>query len=278
MYDIPANRFRRLAMPHPPLTSMECTVSDGLARVVLNQPDRGNPIDGPFCRELNALVTELSDRADVRAVLVTARGKYFSVGGDIKAFSRERAQLSSIVKSWTGDLHLAIARLMRMNAPVIAAVQGGVAGGSVSLVASADIVFAATDVRFSAAFPAIGFSADSGSTITLSQRMGFARAKRFLLLAESLDAAEAQAAGLVDFVTAPDDLMKEAEATALKLAAGPTLAYGGIKQTMLRARTQGLESQLEDEAQTLAAIARSDDAWEGINAFRERRPAAFQGK
>ena len=158
------------------------------------------------------------------------------------------------------------------------ALQGGVAGGSVSFVASADIVYAAAGVRFSAAFPAIGFSADSGSTVTLSQRMGFARAKRFLLLAESLDAAEAQGAGLVDFVTSPETLMQEAEATALKLAAGPTLAYGGIKQTMLRARTQGLESQLEDEAQTLAAIARSDDAWEGINAFRERRQAAFQGK
>ena len=105
-------------MPLPPLTSMECTVTDGLARVVLNQPDRGNPIDGAFCRELNALATELSDRADVRAVLLSARGKYFSVGGDIKAFSRERDKLSSIVKSWTGDLHLAIARLMRMRAPV----------------------------------------------------------------------------------------------------------------------------------------------------------------
>ena len=68
----PDHSLRRLAMPLPPLTSMECTVTDGLARVVLNQPDRGNPIDGAFCRELNALATELSDRADVRAVLFTA--------------------------------------------------------------------------------------------------------------------------------------------------------------------------------------------------------------
>jgi len=102
----------------------------------------------------------------------------------------------------------------------------------------------------------IGFSADSGSTITLSQRMGFSRAKRFLLLSETIDAAEAQRAGLVDFVTASESLMPHAEAMALKLAAGPTLAYSGIKQTMLRARTQGLESQMEEEAQTLAAIAR----------------------
>jgi 2-(1,2-epoxy-1,2-dihydrophenyl)acetyl-CoA isomerase len=105
-----------------------------------------------------------------------------------------------------------------------------------------------------------------------------ARAKRILIMSESLDAAEAETVGLVDFVVSAETLMSEAEATAVKLAAGPTLAYGGIKQTMLRARTQAVESQLEDEAQTLAAIAQSDDAWEGINAFRERRTPAFRGK
>ena len=128
-----------------------------------------------------------------------------------------------------------------------------------------------------AAFPAIGFSADSGSTVTLSQRMGVARAKRFLLLSETIDAAEAQRVGLVDFVTTSQALMPQAEATALELAAGPTLAYGGIKQTMLRARVQGLESQLEEEAQTLAAIARSDDVWEGLDAFKTKRLPAFRG-
>ena len=100
-------------MSAQPLTSMECTVTCGLARVVLNQPDCGNPIDGLICRELNVLVTELSERDDVRAVLFSARGKYFSVGGDIKAFSRERERLTLIVKAWTADLHTAIARLMR---------------------------------------------------------------------------------------------------------------------------------------------------------------------
>jgi 2-(1,2-epoxy-1,2-dihydrophenyl)acetyl-CoA isomerase len=260
------------------LQSLQCTVADGLARVMLNAPERGNPIDGTFCREMRDLVCELSERDDVRAVLLAAHGKYFSVGGDIKAFGRERESLPKVIKSWTVDLHSAISRLMRMRAPVVAVVQGNVAGGSVSLVAAADIVYAAEGVSFSAAFPMIGFSADSGSTITLSQRMGFSRAKRFLLLSETIDAAEAQRAGLVDFVTASESLMPHAEAMALKLAAGPTLAYSGIKQTMLRARTQGLESQMEEEAQTLAAIARSDDVWEGLNAFKAKRAPAFRGK
>lgn len=265
-------------MPFASLTSMQCTVSDGVARITLGAPERGNPIDGTFCRELKEVVSRLSEQADVRAVLLTASGKYFSVGGDIKAFARKREELPAIVKLWTADLHSAIARLMRMKAPVVAAVQGSVAGGSVSLVAAADIVYAAEGVSFSAAFPAIGFSADSGSTVTLSQRMGLARAKRFLMLAESLDAAEAQRAGLVDFVTNSERLMQEAEAMARKLAAGPTLAYGGIKRTMLSARVQGVESQLEEEAQTLATIAASDDASEGISAFTDRRAPVFRGR
>jgi 2-(1,2-epoxy-1,2-dihydrophenyl)acetyl-CoA isomerase len=260
------------------LTSIECTIADGLARVVLNAPERGNPIDATFCREIRELAVDLSEHEDVRAVLLSARGKYFSVGGDIKSFARERSAIPSIVKNWTADLHSAIARLVRMRAPVVAAVHGNVAGGAVSLVASADIVCAARTANFTAAFPTIGFSADSGSTVTLSQRMGSSRTKRFLLLSETISAEEALTAGLVDFVTTGEELMQKAQSIAAKLATGATAAYGGIKQTMLRARTQGLESQMEDEAQTLAAIAHSDDAWEGLSAFLEKRTPKFRGR
>ena len=90
--------------------------------------------------------------------------------------------------------------------------------------------------------------------------------------------AYAHEAGLVDFLTSPETLMAEAEATAKKFATGPTRAYGGIKETMLRARTQGLETQMEDEAQTLAAISYSDDSWEGLSAFLEKRAPNFRGR
>ena len=260
------------------LTSIECVVSDGLARVTFNAPERGNPIDAAFCREFKELAAQLSVRTDVRAVLLSAKGRFFSVGGDIRSLTRDRSKMPAIVLSWTADLHAAVSRLMRMRAPVVAAVHGNVAGGSVSLVAAADIVYAAEPANFTAAFPMIGFSADSGFTVTLSQRMGFARAKRFLMMSETLGANEAQVAGLVDFVTSGDTLAETAEQAALKLAAGPTLAYAGIKQTMLRARVQGLETQMEDEAQTLAAISASEDAWEGLRAFIEKRAPNFKGR
>ncbi len=258
--------------------TLRLEIDDGLARVTLTEAARGNPIDGPFCADMRTLAVELSHRQDVRAVLLTAEGRFFSVGGDIRSFVKDRAALPGIVKDWTSDLHPAIARLQRMDAPVVCAVHGDVAGGSVSLTAFADVLFAAEGVKFNAAFSMIGFCADSGTTLSLSARMGPARAKRFLLLSETLTATEAQAAGLVDFVTAPDALMAEAEACARRLAAGPTLAYGAIRRTILSARTNGMETQLEDEAQALARLAATDDAWEGLTAFASRRKPAFSGR
>ena len=141
-----------------PTTSFECTISDGLAHIVLNQPDRGNPIDGAFCREFNLGMAELSERDDVRAVLISARGKLFSVGGDLIALAASGDKLPQTVKIWTSDLHHAIVRMVRMRAPVVMAVQGNVAGGSVSLMAAGDLVVIGKSARISAAFARIGFT------------------------------------------------------------------------------------------------------------------------
>lgn len=261
-----------------PTTSFICDVVDGLAHLVLNQPDRGNPVDGVFCREFNLAMAELSEREDVRAVLISARGKLFSVGGDIAAFERQGDGLPVMIKNWTADLHAAMVQMTRMRAPVVAAVHGHVAGGSVSLMAAADLVVIGKSVRIASAFARIGFSPDTGSTMTLTARMGPARAKRFFLLAETLDAVAAQSAGLVDFVVGDADVMAEAERISRELAAGPTEAYGGIKRLFLQAPRRSFESQLEDEAQTLAAISKTADAREGIKAFRDKRTPNFQGR
>lgn len=260
------------------LDTLNCRIEDGLARVSLTQAERGNPIDGPFCRDMCDLSVELSSRSNVRAVLLTAEGRFFSVGGDIRSFIKDRSQLPKIVKAWTADLHSAFSRFQRMNAPVVCAVHGDVAGGAVSLAAMSDVLYAAEGVKFNAAFSMIGFCADSGSTVSLSNRMGLSRAKRFLLLSEVLDAAGARDAGLVDFVLPGDDLLAEAEKTASRFASGPTLAYGSIKRTILTARTEPFETQLEHEAQALSILAATDDAWEGLNAFAERRKPEFKGR
>jgi 2-(1,2-epoxy-1,2-dihydrophenyl)acetyl-CoA isomerase len=258
--------------------SFTCDIENDLAHMVFNQADRGNPVDGQFCREFSLAMAELSEREDVRAVLISARGKMFSVGGDIAAFERQGKELPTLVKHWTADLHAAIVRMRRMRAPVVVAVQGNVAGGSVSLMAAADLVVIGRSARITSGFAKIGFSPDTGSTVTLTARMGPARAKRFFLLSETLDAAAAQSDGLVDIVVDDDRVLTEAERIGRELASGPTEAYGGIKRLFLQAPSRSFESQLEDEAQTLAAISKTADAREGIKAFREKRSPNFQGR
>lgn len=260
------------------METLTCSIGNGIAEVRLTAAERGNPFDGPFCRDMCDLSVELSCRDDVRAVLLVADGRFFSVGGDINSFLNDLSRLPRIVKAWTADVHMAITRFQRMNAPVVCAVHGDVAGGAVSLVAMSDIVFAAEGVKFNAAFSMIGFCADSGSTVSLTSRMGFSRAKRFLMLSEVLDAKEAQNVGLVDFVVPAAELNGSAQKVAQKLAGGPTLAYGAIKRTMLSARHQPLEAQLEAEAQALAELASTEDAREGLTAFGERRKPEFKGR
>jgi 2-(1,2-epoxy-1,2-dihydrophenyl)acetyl-CoA isomerase len=251
-------------------TSFECAIDGGLAHIILNQPDRGNPIDGDFCREFSLCMAELSERDDVRSVLISARGRLFSVGGDLAALASRGAALPATIKSWTADLHTGIVRMVRMRAPVVVAVHGNVAGGSVSLMAAADLVVVGKSTRISSAFTKIGFTPDSGSTTTVTRRVGLARARRFFLLGETMDADAALSAGLVDYVVNDDAVVAEAERIARELALGPTEAYGGIKRLFLQTPNRSMESQLEDEAQMLAAISRTADAQEGVRALNSR--------
>lgn len=260
------------------MEAVSYSIDDGIARVRLTQAERGNPFDGAFCRDMRDLSTELSSRDDVRAVLLTAEGRFFSVGGDVRSFVKDLDQLPRIIKAWTADVHMALMRFQRMNAPIVCAVHGDAAGGAVSLIAMSDIVVAAEGVKFNAAFSMIGFCADSGSTTSLTNRMGFARAKRFLMLSEVLGSTEAEAAGLVDYTVPAAELTAKAEQLAAKLAAGPTLAYGAIKRTISSSRHESFATQLEHEAQALAALASSHDAREGLTAFAERRKPQFKGK
>jgi 2-(1,2-epoxy-1,2-dihydrophenyl)acetyl-CoA isomerase len=262
-------------MTNEPITF---TITDGVARLVLDRPDRGNPIDTAVVRQLKDIAVSISQRDDVRCVLITANGRVFSAGGDIRTFAEDRERLPHLVKLWTSDIHTAISTFMRMPAPVVAAVAGNVGGGGLGLMASADFVIAAEGAKFASGFAALGFSSDSSTTVSLTQRMGWQRAKRFLMLAEVLDAKEAAATGLVDFVVPTTAVAAEAEALASRLANGPTRAYAGLKTLMIRTKTNAPEAQMEEEAQTLAAVVRSDDAWEGVAAFAAKRKPVFRGR
>lgn len=257
--------------------SMELTFNEGVARLTLTQDKSGNPFNGDFCADLRGVANQLAS-SHARALLITAKGRFFSVGGDIGAFHRDLDKLPDNIRDWTADLHMGMARLARLDMPLVVAVHGVAMGGAVAMAANCDVVFAGKSAKFGAAYPQIGYSCDAGASFGLSSRIGLARARRFLILNEMLSAEEATAAGLVDFLVEDDALLAQAEAMAVKLSKGPTRAYGEVRRIFSRALGQPFEAQLEDEAQSLSRVAATADAREGIKAFVEKRKAEFQGK
>jgi 2-(1,2-epoxy-1,2-dihydrophenyl)acetyl-CoA isomerase len=259
-------------------STLRVEMQDGLAVVNLAQPARGNPIDGDFARDFKQVAADLWDAPGLRGVLLRADGANFSYGGDLKSFFPVRNRLGPLVREWTGNLHMGLQRFWQLKVPVVTAVQGFAMGGGVGVLAGCDVVLAAESAKFGSAFAQLGFSCDSGSSATLTARMGAARAKRFVLLTEMLSAAEALQAGLADRVVPDDKLQDEALALARRLADGPTVALGEIKRLFLRAGSDQLAAQLEDEALTLSRVAATADAQEGIAAMVERRKPLFRGR
>jgi 2-(1,2-epoxy-1,2-dihydrophenyl)acetyl-CoA isomerase len=244
----------------------------------MNQPERGNPLDQRFAEEFDWLATECAVRPDVRAVLIDANGRFFSVGGDLNALTRSREELARFVSAATSDLHMGISRFARMNAPVVAAVHGLAAGGAVALVAGADFVLASSDAKFYAAFAGIGIISDSGGSYFLPRRMGSRRAAQFLMLNETLGAHEAAAAGLINRVVEAGALNDEAWSLARRLAQGPTLAYGEAKNLLLSSPIETLEAQLENEARAMARVTRTEDAWNAMRAVLAKRKPTFEAR
>ncbi|GAB3379127.1 enoyl-CoA hydratase/isomerase family protein [Spongiibacter taiwanensis] len=258
--------------------SFELTVTAGVARLVWNQPDTGNTMDESFCREFGLVANELTTIKDLRLVVITARGKYFSLGGDIKTFSKNLANLPNNILSSVTGLHIGISRLMRLDVPVIASVHGVAMGGAVAVLANCDLVLSGRSVKYGAAYHHVAFPCDLGATTGLASRMGVSRAKRFLMLGEVLDADQAFAAGLVDEVVEDDQLATVTEDYINKLANGPTVAFGMVRKLMASAFCQPFDAQLEDEAQALVRAAASEDAREGVEAFIQRRAPVFKGR
>lgn len=260
------------------LTAFKYEVHDNIAHITLNQPERGNPFDRAFCSELTEVAVRCTSDPAVRAVLIDSHGKFFSVGGDIFTLTKSREALPDFVEHSTGELNKSISLLARGKAPIVVAVHALAAGGAVGLVSSADFVVASSEARFYPAFPGIGITCDSGCSYFLPRRMGFGRASRFLMLNEIVGAEEALNAGLVDRMTAPGDLASEALALAKKLAAGPTLAYGELKGVLDSSFGGNLENQLLLEAQSVARMAKTEDAWNAMLAVAQKKKAVFHGR
>jgi len=249
----------------------------GIGRITFNDPEHFNALDELSCKAFSEAASWLCLQPDLRVVLLQAKGRAFCVGGSIKRFASAGSGVEALVDTMATHFHAAVSCLMRVDAPVIAVVNGNCGGGGASLTCIADITLMADTAKINFAYSLSGLSPDGGATYGLPRIVGSRKAYELLVLNPTLGAKEAKQLGIASRVVPADSLDSEANALAVQLADGPTGAFGSIKRLLLKSFQQAPEAQMFDEASSISHLASGVDGQEGINAFLQKRPASFKG-
>ena len=165
---------------------------DGPNRIItLNRPEAANALNEELSKEFYEVISECSTDNSVRSVVLTGKGKMFCGGGDLKFLLSKKNEVKKILLNMTNYLHGAIARMAKMNAPVVVAVNGTAGGGGLSLAISGDIVISSESAKYTLAYTKAGLSPDASSTFYLPRLIGMRRARELMLTNRMLSAEEA---------------------------------------------------------------------------------------
>ena len=253
-----------------------------LCVLTLNRPKSLNALNREMTTALDAITQQLTRSDHIRAVIIQGAGDHFMAGGDIKAFhqwiseSDDKRALKERFQSLIIEVHHSITRLAHLDQPVIGAVHGAVAGFGMSLALNCDIVLAADNSFFSTAYSQIGTSPDGGLTYNLPRVVGVKRAFELIAFGEKVDAEHALRIGLVNRVIPLSELQTESRSLAGKLAGRSSQANARMKSLLRSSLDNTLEAQLQAESIHFSECATSDNFYEGISAFLEKRPPNFK--
>jgi 2-(1,2-epoxy-1,2-dihydrophenyl)acetyl-CoA isomerase len=242
-------------------------------RITLDRPETGNALDPDLAEALTAAFTDRP--TETRAVLLLGNGPRFCVGGDVHAFA-DAADPGAFVGQLAHDWHEVVRLVINCPVPVIAGVQGAVAGAAVGLIGACDIVVCGRSTKIRPAYGAIGFSPDGGSSWALARALGAPRALELMLTNGTLTAADAHLFGLVGRLVEDDEVHQSAVALAQQIANGPVRAMVRTRALVRRAAVRTLDEQLDDEAQLIAESAADPEGIEGVRAFVAKRTPDFR--
>ncbi|WP_375204985.1 crotonase/enoyl-CoA hydratase family protein [Hyphococcus sp.] len=259
-------------------------IADGIAHLRFSRPDKFNSFTPEFWRELPEAVTEISENARARVIVLSAEGKHFTAGMDISVF------MSGALDAPAGNTHVAaeafrhhvkalqgtFSALENARQPVLAAIQGGAVGAGVDLVSACDCRYASNDAFFCVQETAIGMTADVGTFPRLAKIIPEGWARQIAYTAERLPAEKAKEIGLVnEMFDTHEALIEGVMEIAGKIAAHSPLAVTGCKQMINYARDHTTADTLDYIALWNAAMLRADDIKESYIAKSEKRDPAF---
>jgi len=258
--------------------TIKVDIADNIATITLNKPDRLNAM-------APAMADEISDALDnlqgVRCVLITGEGRAFCSGADLSGRDPNGQSATggqSAYKSLTRSYNPLMMKLAKLPVPVVTAVNGPAAGVGCSLGLASDFAIAGKSAYFLQAFVNIGLVPDGGASWMLARLVGKARATEMMLLGEKISGEKAADWGLIYKCVEDEALMDEAKALAARLAGGPTVALGIMRQNLANALEQDYATALRGEAEGQRVAGDSGDAREGAISFLQKRKAEFKGE
>ncbi|WP_328378561.1 enoyl-CoA hydratase-related protein [Streptomyces sp. NBC_00440] len=258
-------------------------VTDGLATVTINRPDSMNAMNTEAKVALRDAVRTAAAASDVRAVLLTATGRAFCVGQDLKehisSLTADREAGTGRTMSTVQEHYNPIVRaLTEMPKPVVAGVNGVAAGAGLGFALAADYRVVADTAKFTTSFAGVALTADSGVSWTLPRLIGQSRAADLLLFPRSFGAQEAYELGIANKLVPEADLASEALTVARALADGPTVAYAAIKESLAYGAGHPLREALEKEDELQTRAGASEDHLIAVEAFVGKTKPRYLGR
>jgi len=258
---------------------IEVSTKNGIAFIELNSPENFNAITPELSQDLIGALERCNTDSEIRVIILSAKGKSFCSGGDLKAFNQYLTSDTTIKIG--SDIRLAsnlVRSIRRVRIPVICAIHGSAAGAGANLALMCDFKIVSEDAKFIEAFINVALVPDMGGIYVLSKHIGMAKLNEAMMLGETISAQEALSCGMINQVVPRDKLESAAIALAEKLVSKPTLALQKIKRLVNQTLFDRLDAILETEEEYQVMCASSSDFQEGVTSFLEKRKPIFNAQ